>query len=194
VPTDTSSLPATYRLQPYDVLRVKFLYHPELDAKVPVGPDGSLNVVGVGEFRAAGKTPEELAREIERRSSDHLRDPKVDVVVAELGKYKVWVFGEVRSPGEVQYREGMTPLQAIGDRGGFTDYGRADSVIRVTRDGAATRIDLSGNPGNPQALVMGENDIIYVPRTFVGDAVAFMRTVRNLLPIQPRLGFGYSLD
>lgn len=192
--TDVANLPATYRLQPYDVLRVKYLYHPELDVKVPVGPDGSITVTGVGQIQAAGRTPEELAGEIEQRSSDRLREPVVEVIVAELGRYKVWVFGEVKSPGEVLYRDGMTPLQAISDRGGFTEYARADSVVRITPDGSATRIDLTGNLTDPRLFGVGANDVIYVPRTFVGDAVAFMRTFRNLLPVQPRIGGGFSLD
>ena len=185
--TDALSVAPTYRLQPYDVLRIKYLYHPELDVKVPIGPDGSIGVTGIGEVHAAGKTSEELAREIEQRASDRLREPRVEVIVAELGQYGVSVFGEVRSPGSTRYREGMTPLQAISERGGFTEYARADSIIRITPDGGATRIDLSGDLKDPRALAVGANDVIFVPRTFVGDAVAFMKTFQNLLPVQPRL-------
>lgn len=184
---------ALYRIQAYDTLRVKFVYHPDLDIRVPVRPDGGINIAGVGEFQAAGKTTEQLAREIERVSSDRLREPQVEVIVAELGRYNVWVFGEVRSPGLVPFREGMTPIQAISDRGGFTDYARADSVLRITPEGTATRVDLTGNL--PDTITVVEaNEVIYVPRTFIGDTVAFVRTVRNLLPVQPRFGFGYSLD
>ena len=185
--TEPLSVSPSYRLQPYDVIRVKYLYHPELDVKVPIGPDGSITVTGIGEVRAAGKTADELAREVEQLSSDRLREPRVEVIVAELGQYGIAVFGEVRSPGSVRYREGMTALQAISERGGFTEYARPDSVIRITPDGGATRIDLSGHLADPQARAIGANDVIYIPRTFVGDAVAFMKTFKDLLPVQPRL-------
>ncbi|OFV87321.1 MAG: hypothetical protein A3J75_05470 [Acidobacteria bacterium RBG_16_68_9] len=66
--------------------------------------------------------------------------------------------------------------------------------MRITPDGSATRIDLTGNLTDPQLFGVGASDVIYVPRTFVGDAVAFMRTFRNLLPVQPRIGGGFSLD
>jgi polysaccharide export outer membrane protein len=195
-PPATAGVPevdALYRIQAYDTLRVKFLYHPELDTRIPVRPDGGINVSGVGDFQAAGKTTTQLAREVEKVSSEYLRDPKVDVIVAELGRYRIWVFGEVRSPGEVPFREGMTPLQAISDRGGFSDYARADSVLRIKPEGSATRVDLTGNL--PDTITVVEaNEVIYVPRTFVGDAVAFVKTFRNLLPVQPRFGMGYSLD
>src|SRR6185295_3218969 len=61
---------ALYLIQAYDSLRVKFVYHPDLDTKVPVRPDGGINVTGVGEFQAAGNTTQQLAREIEKVSSD----------------------------------------------------------------------------------------------------------------------------
>jgi polysaccharide export outer membrane protein len=184
---------ALYLIQAYDSLRVRFVYHPELDTKVPVRPDGGINITGVGEFQAAGKTTQQLAREIEKVSSDRLREPEVEVIVAELGRYNVWVFGEVRQPGQVPFRIGMTPIQVISDRGGFTDYARADSVLRIRPEGTATRVDLTGNL--PDTITEVEaNEVIYVPRTFVGDAVAFVRTFRNLLPVQPRFGFGYSFE
>jgi polysaccharide export outer membrane protein len=184
---------ALYLIQAYDSLRVKFVYHPDLDTKVPVRPDGGINITGVGEFQAAGKTTQQLAREIEKVSSDRLREPEVEVIVAELGRYNVWVFGEVRQPGQVPFRIGMTPIQVISDRGGFTDYARADSVLRIRPEGTATRVDLTGNL--PDTITEVEaNEVIYVPRTFVGDAVAFVRTFRNLLPVQPKFGFGYGLD
>lgn len=188
----TPEVNALYLIQCYDSLRIKFVYHSELDTKIPVRPDGGISVSGVGEFQAAGKTSEQLAREIEKASSDRLREPEVEVIVAELGRYNVWVFGEVRQPGQVPFRVGMTPLQVISDRGGFTDYARADSVLRIRPEGTATRVDLTGNL--PDTITeVGANEVIYVPRTFVGDVVAFVRTIRNLLPVEPKIGFGYSL-
>lgn len=189
-----------YRLLPGDVVRVKFLYHPELDAKVPVRPDGSIDILGVGQLRAEGKTAEELAREIEQMSSEYLRDPEVTVIVADLGAHKVYVMGEVRSPGPVVYREGMTALQAIIDRGGFTDFARTDSVLRLRwrkDDYAATRLDLSRNlsEGKPDQTTLAVNDVIYVPSTFVGDANRFVQYyIRGLLPTTPRASLGVGFN
>ena len=50
-----------YRLEPGDVLRVKFIYQPEMDVKVQIDPDGNIAIPGVGEVQARGKTAEELA-------------------------------------------------------------------------------------------------------------------------------------
>jgi protein involved in polysaccharide export with SLBB domain/glycosyltransferase involved in cell wall biosynthesis len=187
-----------YVLQPGDVLRVKYLYHPELDVKVPIAPDGMVELQGVGQLQAQGKTAEQLARDIERKASDQLRDPVVSVIVAELGARRVYVGGEVRIPGPVVFREGMTPLQAIMDRGGFTEVARTDSVLHLTvKDDSyqATRIDLSRNidQGGPELQTLNVYDVIYVPRSFIGDANAFVRLyIRGLIPTIPRASIGVT--
>jgi protein involved in polysaccharide export with SLBB domain/glycosyltransferase involved in cell wall biosynthesis len=187
-----------YVLQPGDVVRVKYLYHPELDVKVPIAPDGTIELQGVGQLLAQGRTTEQLARAIEEQASDQLRDPVVTVIVAELGPRRVYVGGEVRIPGPVVYREGMTPLQAIMDRGGFTEVARTDSVLHLTiRDDGyqATRLDLSRNveEGAPELQTLNVYDVVYVPRSFIGDANAFVRLyIRGLIPTIPRASIGVT--
>ncbi len=197
-PAVPGELSENYRIEPGDQLRVKFLYHPELDVKVPVAPDGNVYVPGVGEVSAEGKTAEEVAGEVERISADQLRDPEVTVIVAEFGERIIYVGGEVRLPGPVRYREGMTPLQAILDRGGFTEVARVDSVLHLSPNGStysARRLDYTTdvNRQNPQLATLGVYDVIYVPRTFIGDANAFVRLyIRGLLPTMPRVGVGFQ--
>jgi protein involved in polysaccharide export with SLBB domain len=187
-----------YRLEPGDILRVKFVYQPEMDVKLEIDPDGNISIPGVGEVQARGKTAEELARDVETLSSTNLRDPEVTVIVAQLGPRKVFVTGEVRLPGPVLYRVGMTPMQAIIDRGGFTEVARIDSVLHVTNNGntvEATRLDFSGEikEGSPEMQSLAVNDQIVVPRTFIGDANAFVRLyIRGLMPTMPRLGVGLN--
>jgi polysaccharide export outer membrane protein len=191
-------LDTTYRFQPGDTVRVKFLYHPELDVKVQVRPDGSVNIQGVGETLAQGKTAEELEKDIIDLSSDHLRDPEVTVLLAGLGQRAVYVGGEVRVPGPVPFRDGLTPLQAILDRGGFTEVARLDSVLHLSvKDNTyqATRLDLKKNinDGAPELGTLAVYDVIYVPRTFIGDANAFVRLyIRGLIPAIPRVGVGLT--
>lgn len=187
-----------YRLEPGDVLRIKFIYQPEMDVKVQIDPDGNIAIPGVGELQARGKTAEELATDVETLSSTNLRDPEVTVIVAELGPRKIYVGGEVRLPGPVPYRVGMTPMQAIMDRGGFTEVARIDSVLHVTSRGTsveASRLDFSNElkNGSPELTTLAVNDVIYVPRTFIGDANAFVRLyIRGLMPTMPRMGLGFT--
>ena len=189
---------AGYRLQPGDVLRVKFLYHPELDIKVPVRPDGDIALQLAGEIHAAGLRTTELEQVIKERISDRLRDPEISVIVAQLAEQKVYVGGEVRLPGFVPYQPGMNPLQAIMDRGGFTDTARLDSVLRLSgaeHDYQGTRLDFTKplSEGTRENTHLGAGDVLYVPRTFIGDVGSFVKLyIRDLLPTSPRVGAGTS--
>jgi len=186
----------TYRLQPGDLLRVKFLYHPELDVKVPVRPDGVVTLQMAGDIHAAGLKTAELENIIKERTSDRLREPEVSVLVAQLGDRKVYVGGEVRIPGFVAFHEGMTPLQAVMDRGGFTDTARIDSVLRLSpmrSDYQGTRLDFTKplSTGIPEQTRLAAGDVLYVPRTFIGDVDTFVRLyIKEVLPIPPRVGAG----
>jgi protein involved in polysaccharide export with SLBB domain len=187
---------AGYRIQAGDVLRVKFLYHPELDVKTPVRPDGDITLQVAGQIHAAGLTTEQLEEVVKGRTSDRLREPEVAVIVAQVGEGKIYVGGEVRVPGFVPYRAGMTPLQAIIDRGGFTDTARIDSVLRLSgsqNDYQGTRLDLRKplDQGLPEGVQLSAGDVLYVPRTFIGDIDTFVKVyIRDVLPIGPRVGFG----
>lgn len=185
-----------YRLQPGDLLRIKFLYHPELDVKVPIRPDGGINLQVAGLIQAAGLTTTELEEALKERTSHRLREPEISIIVAQLAERKVYVGGEVRVPGFVAFREGMTPLQAIMDRGGFTDTARVDSVLRLSpaqTEYQGTRLDFSKplSAGTPEGSQLAAGDVLYIPRTFIGDVNTFVRLyIREVLPISPRVGAG----
>jgi protein involved in polysaccharide export with SLBB domain len=189
-------MPSVYRIRPGDLLRVKFLYHPELDVKVPVRPDGEVTLQVAGNIHVAGMTTTEVEEIVKQRTSDRLREPEISVIVAGTADQRVYVGGEVRVPGFVVYSSGMTPLQAIMDRGGFTDTARMDSVLRLTPshpEYRATRLDFTRplDEGSPEWTLLSGGDVLYVPRTFIGDVGVFVRLyIRDILPIQPRIGAG----
>lgn len=195
-PGVSSETAAGYRLQPGDTLRVEFLYHPELDIKVAIRPDGNITLHLTGEIHAAGLRTTELEQVIKERTSDRLRDPEISVMVAQLADQKVYVGGEVRIPGFVAYHPGMSPLQAIMDRGGFTDTARVDSVLWLSgaeNDYQGTRLDCtkSLSEGTSERVHLTAGDVLYVPRTFIGDVDAFMkRYVQDVLPVPARVGAG----
>jgi protein involved in polysaccharide export with SLBB domain len=195
-PPAVFGMPSTYRVRPGDLLRVKFLYHPELDTKVPVRPDGDITLQVAGNVRVAGLTTTEIEDIVKQRTSDRLREPEVSVILADLADQRVYVGGEVRVPGFVVFSAGMTPLQAIMDRGGFTDTARLDSVLRLTPahpEYRATRLDFTHplEEGSAEWTVLSGGDVLYVPRTFIGDVGTFVRLyIRDILPVPPRVGFG----
>jgi len=192
---------AYYRLVPGDQLSILFPYHPEQDVKavaattgnsgLAIQPDGNITLNLVGTIRAAGLTPDELAKLIADKASDRLRDPKVIVSVVQYTPRKVFVGGEVNAPGVVLIQEGMTPMQAIFDRGGFKDTAQKDSVVLIRDAGSESpqigRIDVvtSLEDGKPEAITLLTNDVIYVPMSGIGRAAVWVRqNLRDILPME----------
>jgi len=184
----------TYRLAPGDLIDVKFPYHPEENERVPVRPDGRIGLQVVGDVMAAGLTVTELEQVVMEKSAKTLRDPVVSIIIAQLAEHKVYVGGQVAKPGFVVYREGMTPLQAIVERGGFVDDANTDEVLYISRVGSAVqsqRLDLEAvmDGDSSEQIVMSPDDIIIVPRTFIGEADVWVdQWIRGLLPTVPRPG------
>ena len=127
----------TYKMVPYDLITVKFTYHPEQDPKGPIAirPDGQITLDATGAIQAAGRTPEELGKEIAAKSSTRLRDPEVLVTVTQYAPRKIYVGGQVNSPGVINFQGELTPLQAVLERGGFTDNAQKDSIILIRNTG-----------------------------------------------------------
>jgi protein involved in polysaccharide export with SLBB domain len=181
----------TYRMVPYDLITVRFTYHPEQDPKaaVAIRPDGNITLDGVGSVRAAGLTPEELGKEIAVKSSTRLRNPEVVVTVTQFAPRRVYVGGQVKAPGVVEFKGEMTPVQAIFERGGFTDDAQKDSVILIRDTGGVEpiigRIDANQSleNGMPEKITLVTNDVIYVPMSGIGRADLWVKQhLRDILP------------
>ena len=183
-----------YRLAPGDLIDVKFPYHPEENERVPVRPDGQVGLQSAGDVLAAGSTVDELEHAIVERSSRTLRNPVVSVVIVQLAEHKVFVGGDVAKPGYVVFRAGMTPLQAIIERGGFVDTAQTDQVVHIRRLGNEVKAEkivlaevIEGEAVEQVALA--PDDILFVPKTWIGEAdVVVDQWIRGLLPTVPRPG------
>lgn len=180
-----------YVLQVGDELAVKFYNNPELNEEVAVRPDGMISLQLVNDVRAAGLTPTELDRDLAERYRPELADPKVSVIVKKPAIQRVYVGGEVGKQGELDLTSGLTLFQAIQGAGGFTKTGHRKQVILI-RKGADGRP--SGRAIDVRPIQSGEHpeedvplrpyDIVFVPRSKVGDVNAFVELyIRNSLPI-----------
>lgn len=181
-----------YRLDYGDRIAVQFLYHNELDTQATVRPDGQVSVPGLGDFYAVGLTPDELEADVMRRASITHRNPVVSVVVREFTIHRAYVGGEVRRPGYVPIRPGLTSLRAVLERGGFQFTARLDSVLHIAwnPDGgySAQRLNIESvlqTGDTSQDIPLGPNDVVFVPATWIADADLFMKQyVRDLIPIR----------
>jgi len=183
----------TYKLVPYDLITIRFTYHPEQDPKTPVviRPDGNITLDGIGAVRAAGLTPEELGKELGVKSSRRLRNPEVLVTLTQFAPRRIYVGGQVKAPGVIQFQGEMTPLQAILDRGGFTSEAQLDSVILIRNTGGPEpiigRINVIQGleDGRPEKITLVTNDILYVPMSGIARADLWVKQhLRDILPYE----------
>jgi len=177
---------ARYQLKVGDTFTVDFKYQDELDrSDIVILPDGRFTMSGVEDVRAAGLTIPELDALLTDYFKQEYRNPELAVIIQKLGPQPVYVLGEVGSPGTYDIPEtGAGILQAIAMAGGFSDDAQSKQVllIRVKDGGYIYQIfDMShlekwGIAG-VEHLFVQPNDIIYVPRSALGDLEYFSSTV-----------------
>lgn len=111
----TSDWVADYRIGPLDELSVTVFQVEDLSfEKLTVGATGLIEMPLIGTVQAAGRTPNELAADLETRlGENYLRNPRVTVTVTEAASQKVTIDGAVTEPGVFQMKGRTTLLQAV---------------------------------------------------------------------------------
>src|SRR5262245_23076295 len=125
----------TYVIGPGDTLQVFVWRNPELTTTVPVRPDGKVSTPLVEDMVAVGKTPSQLARDMEKVLSEYVRSPQVNIIVSQpVSTFsQIKVIGQVAKPQAIAYREGMTVLDAVLAAGGMSQFaaGNRAKIIRT---------------------------------------------------------------
>lgn len=134
----------SYIIGPGDVIQVFVWRNPELSVSVPVRPDGKVSTPLVEDMVAVGQTPSGLARMIEARLSEYIKSPQVNIIVTTpmSALSKITVIGQVKAPGAVPYRQGMTVLDVVLAAGGLGEFagGNRAKIIRKTADGKSREL------------------------------------------------------
>lgn len=129
-PAETVAAVDTYHIGVDDLVQVSVWRNPELGITVPVRPDGKISVPLVGDVVAGGRTPPEVAKDIQDKLAVYVRDPQVAVILTELRSHeylsRVRVTGSVRQPISIPFRQGMTVLDAVLAAGGVTVFAAPD--------------------------------------------------------------------
>jgi len=164
-----------YRIAPGDSVQIFVWRNPEVSTTVPVRPDGLLSAPLLEEVPAAGKTPAELARDLEAELSTYLRDPLVTVIVnGFVGTFneQIRVLGEAAKPRSMLYRDSMTVLDVLVETGGLTQYADGNNSILVRRvDGEMVEYrlrldDLAQNGDVTANIDMRPGDVLIVPEAW----------------------------
>lgn len=182
-----------YIIQPGDVLSIDFYLSPEFNDEVTVRPDGKVTLRLVGDVKAEGLTPAQLAQALDKTYSSELRSPDAAVHVKNMPSRQVFVQGQVSHPGAFPLESGMTVLQAISEAGGLTDDASKDGVL-IRRDLCGEphgmKIDVAsaktGKMANGEDVALMPRDILIVPRSKISNIDLFVKQyIQGLLPIPP---------
>ncbi len=203
VPTNfiPPAVPATtfdpYRLQIGDVMDIKLILNPELNDEVTVSPDGTISTSLAQNVTAYGRTPAELQGELEERYGKQLRNPHIAVLLRSFAPSRVYVTGEVNTPGEfITVGPNLSLLQAIARAGGLKNSARPDELILLRRGSGehpqvySANFTAAASGQDPASDVRLVNyDVVYVPRSDVGDVyLYFQQYFEQFVPIS----FGLS--
>lgn len=128
-----------YRIGYQDTLDIQVFRHPELNRRVTVNPNGTINLFRLDDpIVAVCKTETELADDIARAyEKDYLRNPEVSVVAADQKSQSVAVIGAVEKPGNFYITRPVQLLELLAFAGG-PDPEKAGSRILVARTGSSS--------------------------------------------------------
>ena len=178
-----------------DELAIHILPDPEINREVRVRPDGMISIDLVGDVQAAGRTPMQIALDIQDQIWRFKRDAVVNVTVISSPSQFVTVYGEVTTPGIFALETETRVSEAIGHVGGTRPFANLDAVRLIRSRGNQTEIlmvDLDAISYGDMSTnhVLREGDLIVVPPTILARFGYAMQAV--LFPFQPLIAAGTS--
>jgi len=180
-----------------DLLEITVFDTPELAQRTRVGSEGTITMPLIGQMAVRGLVPSELEKMIRTKLIDghFVKDPQVNVFVAEYAGQTAYVTGEVNRPGAYALLRSHRLRDLIAVAGGLTS--RAGNKVTIAHDGEATqgvRIDLSDaddSRSNPEIfpgdnISVDQSGIVYVlgdverPGGFVLDRRSSLSVIQAL--------------
>ncbi len=183
-----SVYPEAYVIGEEDMLQISVWGNADLSVHVPVRPDGMISIPLVGDEKAAGYTPQELKKNLEKDLARFVKAPTVSVIVTAINSFKVYILGEgvTRMPGvaggapgaaggngaaggtgQITLRRNTTILQLLAQLGPLNDIDfrnayllRSGKMMDVNFENLVMNGDIS------QDAKLEPNDIVYLPGGF----------------------------
>lgn len=174
-PPPVSAAVPEYIIGPGDTLNVFVYRDPEFSAEVPVRPDGRISTPLVPDVVALGKTPSQVAGEIQERLKKYVTDPLVTVMVTGATgplEREIKIIGEVAQPMAVPYRAQMSVLDLMIMAKGLTRFAAGNRAVIVRHDADHTNTygvrldDLLKDGDVSQNIALQPGDTLFVPQAW----------------------------
>ncbi len=173
--TPAAAQSSEYSIGPGDSLEIFVWDHADLSTDVQVRPDGKISTPLVEDLQAAGRTPTQLARDVEKVLQEYVRSPVVTVIMQGFvgeGSQQIRVVGQAVSPSALQFKQGTTVLDVMIAVGGLSEFaaGNKAKVVRRTADGEVEikvkLRDLLNDGDISQNIKMMPGDVLIIPQSF----------------------------
>jgi len=178
----SASAQDAYRVGPSDVLGITVWGHTELSGKFVVTSQGSISFPLVGSIPVASRTASEIQQDLSTKLADgFLKKPQVNVDVVEYQSQRIYVMGEVRTPGPIPLTRTTSVLEALARVGSLTEQaggevmllrpaaGALPGPVAPNQEGVTTLGHVSVQQlrsGSLSAnLALQDGDTIFVPRS-----------------------------
>ena len=157
-----------YIIGPEDVLYIHVWKEETLTRNVTVRMDGKISIPLVNDIQTAGLTPLQLKEILTQRLKEFIGTPNVSVVVMEANSFKIYISGQIRTPGVYRLRSETNIAQIISMAGGFTEWANQKKIIIIRKENGKekritvnyqkiTKGDFSSN------IILKAGDTIIIP-------------------------------
>jgi len=159
----------TYKVNPGDKIGISVWKEEDLMREVTVLPDGRISFPLVGEIQAAGLSLSQIKDKVTEKLSEYISDPVVNVVTNAIEGNKVYVIGQVKSPGEFTMYKRLDVMQVLSLAGGLTAFASANDIKVLRRDSKGSKAieieygELEDGDELDKNILLKSGDVIVVP-------------------------------
>ena len=159
-----------YVLQPGDIISISVVEHPEFSGRHKIRPDGRINYPIIGEIDVASLTCAQLVKIMQGKLFSYVNNPVVSVSIEDYYSNKIYIIGDVRSPGQFQIFEPLDMLKAIAMCGGLNNP-KIKNIQIIRSNGMIVTVDMkvlwgNGTNRDVKKYILYPGDTMYVPQSF----------------------------
>jgi polysaccharide export outer membrane protein len=145
---------ADYVLGPEDEISITVWDHPDLTRKARINIEGKISFPLVGELRVTGLSQLQVEKKLKEMLADgYIVDPQVSVQVTEYRSQKIFVIGEVNSPGAYPLTRKTLLVEAIAMAGGVKPEADQEIMIVRPKEKVGVQTPLLPDQADPSELI-----------------------------------------
>jgi polysaccharide export outer membrane protein len=158
-----------YLVKPGDTLEISVWKEEDLLQAVIVRPDGGFSFPLAGDVQAAGKTVDMIRAELTSKLSRYIPDLVATVMVTAFDGNKIYVIGQVTSPGAFVMNPRVDVMQALSLAGGTTPFAELNDIKILRRSGGKQSVlsfrfnDVARGRNLQQNILLESGDVVVVP-------------------------------